>query len=462
MSAVEIATTLTEVIAKGGNLLLGIGPTVDGIISGPGREPLLEAADWIRGHDNLLRGARPWATWGDADAHYWTTDGALYVADIGGRGRLGLLGSTDHVVERVVQASPAIAGADAVDDAGLPFERDEHGIRLSTKRPARRDAGRFPIVYRVEMSARAPAVELFEPAAPMTIPLAPLVDGVEPGSIVQLGDAVYGGPATVPTGVTLRGLGPERTRVTTHGGPVSLDSEARLEHLALALSADRHPADSDTGAADTGEHRPGGAAVRLAVEGDRTTVLGCAIEGLVTVTADAVRIRATRLDRLRASDAHHLRVSHCRFAGDRWTTAVEIVGGGDGEIDSCEFTGYRRAIRIVESTGAAIAGNHIESRHCGVLLERADHAHVHGNLVISTMRAVDVDGGSQAVIDGNAVFDGDSGCVVRGGAAGCEISGNHWERCRIGVLGWNAGWVHETENHSLDLHEPEHVFLAGP
>ena len=79
-----------------------------------------------------------------------------------------------------------------------------------------------------------------------------------------------------------------------------------------------------------------------------------------------------------------------------------------------------------------------------------------------TTRAVDVDGGSQALVDGNAVFDGDSGCVLQRGAAGCQVSGNYWERCRVGLLAWGATGVHEQDNIAIDLHEPDHATITGP
>ncbi|MBG7604615.1 MAG: hypothetical protein IZT58_08255, partial [Actinobacteria bacterium] len=79
-----------------------------------------------------------------------------------------------------------------------------------------------------------------------------------------------------------------------------------------------------------------------------------------------------------------------------------------------------------------------------------------------TMRAVDVDGGTQALIDGNAVADGDSGCIVEWGASDCQVSGNCWERCRIGLLGWDTTGLHEQDNLSIDLHETDHAIVSGP
>lgn len=452
-TGLDIISILTEVVAKGGNLLLGVGPTADGTISDLDRAPLIEAADWIRAHDTFLREATPWTRWGDAGTRHWTTGGRLHVADIAGDGHFAVLTDADYSVEAVERVSPGSAHSDDANQVG--FAQDRDGLHLLLPRSAGRTGARTePVVYRVDAAPRARAVELFDPVTPARPALAPLLADVGPGTIVQLGDAVYTGPATVPAGVTLRGLGPERTAIDTVVGPLTVEADSRLEHLAVGVLGP----DDDRRGIDAERARQ----VAVRVTGAGTTLLGARIDGLVEITADDTTVRATALSELRTEDAHRLLVSHCQFRGSRWSTAIEIVGGGDQEIDSCEFSGHRRAIRATETTGVAIAGNHIEAHHCGIHLERTHHAHVHRNLMVSTMRAVDVDGGSHAVIDGNAVFNGDSGCVVRGGAAECEISGNHWERCRIGLLSWNAGPVHEQDNHAVDLHEPDHIVVTGP
>ena len=78
------------------------------------------------------------------------------------------------------------------------------------------------------------------------------------------------------------------------------------------------------------------------------------------------------------------------------------------------------------------------------------------------MRAVDLDGGTQAVVDGNAVTDGDSGCIVEDGASHCEVYGNHWDRCRIGLLAWDAVSLHHQDNVSSSLHEADGALITGP
>ncbi len=452
VTGIDIISTLTEVVAKGGNLLLGVGPKADGTISDLDRAPLLDAASWIHAHDRFLRDAKPWTLWGDTGAHFWSSGARVYVADIAGDGHFAGLADADFSVEAVESVTPP-TGRMVDDPSEVRFEQDRDGLHLLMPRSMSRNGDRtVPVVYRLDGAPRARAVELFEPAAQTRVALDTLFADARPGTIVQLGDAVYTGPATLPAGVTLRGLGPERTMISTVDGPLSIDAGGRLEHLTVSGAGPR-----GDGRGVEPDHE-----VTVRVTGAGATLLGARIDGAVEITADDTTVRATALSELRTDDAHRLLVSHCQFRGSRWSTAIEIVGGGDHEIDSCEFSGHRRAIRAIETTGIAIAGNHIEAHHCGVHLERAHHAHVHRNLMVSTMRAVDVDGGSHAVIDGNAVFNGDSGCLVRGGAAECEISGNHWERCRVGLLSWNAGPLREQDNQAVDLHEPDHVVVTGP
>ena len=78
------------------------------------------------------------------------------------------------------------------------------------------------------------------------------------------------------------------------------------------------------------------------------------------------------------------------------------------------------------------------------------------------MRAVDVDGGTHAVVTGNVAADGDSGCVLQHGASNTEIAGNYWDRCRMGLLAWGAGEFRARANTASDLGEPEADVAVGP
>ena len=48
------------------------------------------------------------------------------------------------------------------------------------------------------------------------------------------------------------------------------------------------------------------------------------------------------------------------------------------------------------------------------------------------------------------------------GASDVEVSGNHWERCRVGLFCWDAGTVHRHGNIVVDLLQPENAELVGP
>jgi alpha-L-fucosidase len=86
---------------------------------------------------------------------------------------------------------------------------------------------------------------------------------------------------------------------------------------------------------------------------------------------------------------------------------------------------------------------------------QCDHIEVTDNSIRNTMRAVDVDGGNGTVVSANWVADGDSGAVVEFGATDTSIIDNHIERCRIGVLVWDAPSTRIASNTFIDIHEEE-------
>ena len=114
--------------------------------------------------------------------------------------------------------------------------------------------------------------------------------------------------------------------------------------------------------------------------------------------------------------------------------------------------------------GTVVRGNNIRSPAGGCLhLVQTEDAHVQRQLRRPhDAWCVHIDGGSRAIVDGNAVCDGDSGCIVEWGASDCEVSGNRWERCRIGILAWEAAGLHAHDNEAIDLHEPDAAHAVGP
>src|SRR5690606_2868391 len=184
-----IVALLTEVVAKGGHLLLSIGPDPSGRIPDLLAAPLREAGAWIATHADLIGRARPWHTWGDDTCRYLLLDGRLHAVDTIGAGRFAALGRDAGTVTAVVTGS------------GAPVDFDQHDAGLQLAR-RHRGTGRMPAVYRIALAAAAEApIELFSPAEPEPAELAPLLAGATRGDVVRLGAGRYVGPVTVPPGV---------------------------------------------------------------------------------------------------------------------------------------------------------------------------------------------------------------------------------------------------------------------
>jgi alpha-L-fucosidase len=459
MTARDIVGLLTEVVAKGGNLLLNVGPAADGTIPELQAAPLRRAGTWVNAHHDLVNHSRPWHTWGDEHVRYLVpqhdpTAGSSCTPPRDPR--------APAVVDAVVMgggapwaglAALSMAGGRVVsvaDRAGAAVEWEQRDTGLRIRRTDRRPAGLAP-VYRIEVEHPAEApIELFSSHRSGPIDLADRFEGTGIGSVVQLGDGIHAGPVTVPAGVTLRGLGTDRTIVESDGPTaVVLERGARLEHLTVRTSVDRVAWFSVP-------------LVRAA--GSDVLVLGCTIEGHVAVGdgIDQTKVRASQLHGVVAEGATRVTVSRCRLRGMRWDVGIDITGGYGHLIESCELHHHLCAVRLTGTLESTVRGNHVEARWWGVHLVGTDASQVSGNATVGTMRAVDVDGGTAAEVSGNAVADGDSGCVIERGATGTIVSGNRWERCRIGLLAWDAGTVSHHDNAGIDLHEPDHTVLIGP
>jgi alpha-L-fucosidase len=442
LSGRDIVSLLTEVVAKGGHLLLNVGPAADGTIPDLQRQPLIEAGRWIRAHQRLIDVAAPWDEWGDSEIRYLRLDGRVHAVDVGGRGHLAALTADRYRVESV-----------ELDGAPVAFHQDEHGLHLDVARTSfghrTRPEGAADIaVYELILVDVDRPAELFEPAPRQAIELAPLLRDASPGDIVQLGDGRYLGPVTVPAGVIVRGLGGTRTTIDGQGSTaVVLERNARLEHACV------------TGGPNRLARLPSSV---VDIRGPYATVLGCRLDGHIEVRSDGVVVRATSASGVVADGADRLTISRCQFRGMRWDIGVHLIGGTGHEVDSCEFRDHLCAIRAIETTGTIVRGNNATARWWGIHLEQTEGAHVYGNFIDHTMRGIDVDGGTQAVVDGNAVCDGDSGCIVEWGASDCQVSGNRWERCRIGVLAWDVVGLHAHDNTAIDLHEPDAAHATGP
>ncbi len=169
LSAFDIVALYTEVLAKGGNLLLNVGPTLDGSIPALQAEPLRAAGRWIRRYAEPLEPSTPWAAWGDADTRIVATGDSLVAIDIGGRGEFPSIDRRHHRVDAVTLLSTGSASNDHADRRA--FVHDDHGLHVDALRRGstvhRRLNGTGGVddvaVYRLEVSEVPRPVELFAP-----------------------------------------------------------------------------------------------------------------------------------------------------------------------------------------------------------------------------------------------------------------------------------------------------------
>jgi alpha-L-fucosidase len=79
LSGSAIVHLLVDVVSKGGNLLLDIGPAADGRIPVEMEDRLLEVGAWLRTNGEAIYGSEPWRERSDGDrVRYTTGNGAVY------------------------------------------------------------------------------------------------------------------------------------------------------------------------------------------------------------------------------------------------------------------------------------------------------------------------------------------------------------------------------------------------
>ena len=433
MSSEDIISLLTEVVAKGGHLVIGVSPDATGAIPTQLAEPLRGAGAWINRHRDLIDRGTPWGVWGNSAHRYLVLDDILHTV---------VLDATAPFAELTPSAGQVTAVLDP-DGQPLRFDQSDRGLTVEGHLPD------LATVYRIEIDEPPAApVELFPSAEPQPFDLASEIAEAQPGDIVQLGDGVYLGPARIPDGVTLRGLGPRRTVLDgRESTAITLGAASRVEYCGL---------------------RGGGPPIAwlprtvATIVGDHALVLGCEAEGHIGITGSDARIVSTTANGVAVDGTERAQIARSTFIGNNWGTAISITGGSGHTVESCEFDRLLCAVHLTDTIGAQVRGNRIHARWCGIQLSDTEATLVVGNAIEATMRAVDVDGGTQAQMAGNSVSDGDSGCVVQRGATDTEVSGNRWERCRIGVLVWDAGPVHHRDNAAVDLDDPDGAYISGP
>jgi alpha-L-fucosidase len=78
-SAETLIHNLVDIAAKGGNYLLNVGPTAEGLIPQPSVERLAEMGDWMRVNGEAIYGSRLWDHYEDGETVRYTYTGGDFV-----------------------------------------------------------------------------------------------------------------------------------------------------------------------------------------------------------------------------------------------------------------------------------------------------------------------------------------------------------------------------------------------
>jgi len=77
-SSAELIHLLVDTVARGGNLLLDIGPTADGRIPVIMQERLVQIGDWLKVNGEAIYGTHPWREPSEGDVRYTSKGAAVY------------------------------------------------------------------------------------------------------------------------------------------------------------------------------------------------------------------------------------------------------------------------------------------------------------------------------------------------------------------------------------------------
>ena len=461
LDGAQVVAMLVETVAKGGHLLLNVGPEADGTIPEIQSRALRDAGAWVNAHADVVYESQPFAAPGDGSTWVTVAPGAsapgvtrLNVVDTASRDRFvvpGLGADAGRVL------SVARADVDGLGWGGLA-----DGLEIVIPRPG---AATFAAVYQVEIELHdresitvrsAPDSGQVRRNGESSASLHEALAGAAPGEIVTLGAGRYSDgpfPLKVPPGVTVRaeeGLA-SRAVVIDGGGNHVLDlaAGAALEDLMVTGSASGYMFVPPT--------------CITARNADSVAVRRCVVDAISIsggtghhIEANIVAGGNVALDgvssTLVAANFQH---------GLRWGVGIEVVGGNDVTVEQNECHDDLCAIRVAGSVGARVERNRIETRWFGVHLRDATVATVRRNRIARTMRAVSVEGGRDNVVEYNLVERCDTGVLLEGGAAATDVRENWLHGCRVGILAWDDGGarlsgnaVSESREHAVVANAP--------
>jgi alpha-L-fucosidase len=125
----EIIENLVHIRARGGNLLLNVGPRPDGRIASADEDLLRDLGLWMMLYGEAVRGVRPWITTNEGDVWFTTkrAEGTVYAL-------ASLENNTRTLLLKSVAATPATKVTLLSQEGELPFEQTPAGLKISVRR----------------------------------------------------------------------------------------------------------------------------------------------------------------------------------------------------------------------------------------------------------------------------------------------------------------------------------------
>ena len=153
VSAAEIVARLVEIVSKGGNYLLNVGPTPEGLIPQPCIDRLAEVGGWMDVNGEAIYGTSPWRVFHENEAssgrdiRFTAKGNSVYVfCPSGQAGQLTIeaLGKEQSPDQRVLSVSMLGCGE------RIKWSQKSDGLTLTVPSVA---PGRFISTFRIELQA---------------------------------------------------------------------------------------------------------------------------------------------------------------------------------------------------------------------------------------------------------------------------------------------------------------------
>lgn len=437
LDGAAVVAMLVETVAKGGHLLLNVGPNADGSIPEIQSRALRDAGAWINAHAEVVHESQPFTFSGEGSTWITVAPGEtargvtrLNVVDTASRDRLVVRGLGADV-GRILSVR-----RDDVDGLGWGGTADALEIVVP-----RSGAGALATVYQIEIELRDDArVAVRSAPEPRRVrlndePVATIHEALasaQRGDVVTLGAGRYDDgpfPLKVPAGVTVR-ADPQavaRAVVIDGGGAhaVELGAGSVIEGLTVVGGAPGYMFVPPT--------------CVTARNADAVVVRHCLVDAISIAGGSGHRIEGNVVagGNVVLDGTTDATVTGNYQHGLRWGVGIEIIGGADATVEQNECHDDLCAIRIAGSTGGCVAQNRIKTRWFAIHVRDATGVTVRRNRVARTMRAVSIEGGRDHVVELNTVERCDTGVVLERDATATRVSENWLHGCRVGILAWD-------------------------